>query len=359
MKNQFKNICLTINSLAPGGAEKQCLLLASLLKEQYNTWVVIIDDSPIYPGHLDFLKESKTKYIFLEGKNIEKIKTFRRFLKDNKIELIFSYLPKDIMISTLAGWGIVKKHFGGIRNALMEKSKIRMLKFFHNYLLDGSISNCASGKTFFSRQGLKQKKIYVIPNGIKIDTLPQTRTPSPEIKISTFGRLVDQKDFQTAIKAFIYLRREIPISTTKISLTIVGSGPLEKTLQDQIDQASMRKYITIISDAKDVGEILRQTDIYLCTSLYEGVSNAIMEAMAYSLPIVATDAGDNKLLVNLGENGFITALGDHIGIGNALKELIEDPEKRLSFGRKSYSILKNNHDLPVFKQRYLTFLNEL
>ncbi|MCB0668264.1 MAG: glycosyltransferase [Saprospiraceae bacterium] len=359
MTEGVKNICLTITSLAPGGAEKQCLLLASLLQEWYNVYLVIIDDQPTYQGHLDFISIKDLNHIFLEGHSLKKITTLRDFLVQNNIDLIFSYLPRDIIFSAIAGRGIVKKHIGGIRNALMEKSKIRFLRFFHNHLLSASISNCASGKDFFSSKGLQADKIHVIPNGIKIDTIPFRRLESESITITTMGRLVAQKDFPTAISSLDYLRTILPDNGPRLKLQIVGYGPLEEDLRQQIALAGLADNVKVITDAQDLSTVLKNSDIYLCTSIFEGVSNAILEAMAQSLPVIATDAGDNKLLVNHGINGYICGIRDHIGIGNALKLLIVDYKKRIDFGEKSYEILKKNHDLTVFRDRYLHFISEI
>lgn len=358
-QNGIKNICLTINSLASGGAEKQCLLLASLLKDTYRIQVVIIDDQPVYQGHLDFLHENNIDHIFLKGKTLEKITSLRSLLRKNHTDIVFSYLPRDIAVSAIAGHGIVKKHIGGIRNALMEKTKIRILKFFHNRLLDASISNCVSGKEFFSQQGLRADKIFVIPNGIYIENQPLRRQDSRPITISSLGRLVEQKDFETAIKSISYLQSIIDSSRIQVKLNIVGNGPLKEKLQNKIIELGLLDSICIIHNATNLGSILLKTDIYLCTSIFEGVSNAIMEAMAHSLPIVATDAGDNKMLVKHGINGYIFPLKDHIGIGNALKELIDDYDKRISYGLKSHDILKHNHDVSVFRDRYLKFIEDL
>ena len=144
-----------------------------------------------------------------------------------------------------------------------------------------------------------------------------------------------------------------------IKLQIVGSGPMQQYLQKIISDGGLEDEIVIINNASDLSAILRNTDIYLCTSIFEGVSNAIMEAMAHSLPVVATNAGDNKLLVRDNLNGYILPIKDHIGIGNALSTLMSDYRKRLAFGKKSYELLKQNHEQSVFRDRYLNFITEI
>ena len=87
-----------------------------------------------------------------------------------------------------------------------------------------------------------------------------------------------------------------------------------------------------MGNPSNLDEYLSKSDIYLSTSLFEGLSNSIMEAMAYSLPIIATDVGDNNYLVQDGYNGFVTNVKDVDEIAKKLLSLVIDKEKRLKMG---------------------------
>ena len=78
-----------------------------------------------------------------------------------------------------------------------------------------------------------------------------------------------------------------------------------------------------------------------------------MEGMNANLPIVCTDVGDNRFLVENDENGYICKPGDYQGIANALWVLVEDAKKRNRFGRRSKEILSLNYNMEIFGQRYL------
>ena len=105
----------------------------------------------------------------------------------------------------------------------------------------------------------------------------------------------------------------------------------------------------------NIPELLEGADVYLCTSLYEGTSNAILEAMNANLPIVATDVGDNYLLVEKGKNGYLTQTGDYQGLGDSLMRLNED-RMRVDMGRESKRILTDNDSMESFKSNYMNLL---
>lgn len=352
-----KSILLTITSLAPGGAEKQCLLLAKILQDHYHVHLVVIDDAPQHQGHLHFMEEHGLLCTFLAGGIFQKIKQLRHLLRELSCDLILSYLPKDIMIASLANIFHGAKHIGGIRNANMPRAKRRALRMFHNHMLTASVSNSHSGKKFFAEDGFREKKITVIPNGIAIPSRKHQQRTRDLITISTLGRLVEQKDFGTALKAFDYLLSKVP-NPHQIELRIVGSGEEESKLREKTRELGIQHNVIFITNAHDMQPILESTDIYLCTSLFEGLSNAVMEAMTYCLPIVATEAGDNDKLVLPSRNGYICALQDEIGIGNALLYLVESPERREAFGKCSFDHIKSNYNLERFANRYLSLLAE-
>ncbi|NND34453.1 MAG: glycosyltransferase, partial [Saprospiraceae bacterium] len=342
---KIRKIGLTLTSLASGGAEKQCLLLASMLQNYYEVLVIVVDDKPKHKIHLSFISDHKLKVIFLKGMIPKKITQLRRLVKREGIDLILSYLPKDIILTSLAVGSKVSFHVGGIRNARMNIFKRNILKEVHNRKLVASISNCHSGKDFFSRNGFESSKITVIPNGIKIDTTPIQRADNGKITITSLGRLVDQKDYLTAIRSIGHLLKLVAEKDLQVQYRIVGDGPDRVKIQQQINRLGLSPYITIHTEVTEIPEILKGSDIYLCTSLYEGVSNAIMEAMVHSLPIVATDAGDNSILVRNNINGYVLRQRDEIGIGNALERLIHSSTLRRRMGAASFEHISSEFNL--------------
>lgn len=100
----------------------------------------------------------------------------------------------------------------------------------------------------------------------------------------------------------------------------------------------------------------RNADIYISTSLFEGTSNSIMEALNWSLPVVATNVGDNDRLVINGENGYLLPVRDVDGFSASLNKLLDSIDLRNKMGVKSNQILRENYSMEVFEKRYLDLI---
>jgi len=348
-----KNICITISSLVSGGAEKQCLLLAKSLQKHHNIVVVVIKPEPIFPRHMDEIEKNNISIKVLTGSYMKRFIDFTSFLKTNKCEIVFSYLPLDITFSAICGrLAGVPYVVGGIRNDRIPKIKVSVLRFLHNRVLDYSISNSFGAYRFFTRKGFDKNKLMVIPNGIEIDSLPITRPSKEEIVIASLGRFVKQKDYETALKSISYLKEQLVLKK-KIKYWVIGHGPEHEVIKGLAKSYGLSDEIRIIVAPENPLEMLRQSDIYLCTSVYEGLSNSIMEAISYSLPIVATRVGDNDRLVKHDENGWLVEPKDYKSIARYLHKLIHSTEDRNRMGKNGYQHLKAGYGYDRFQSRYL------
>ena len=112
----------------------------------------------------------------------------------------------------------------------------------------------------------------------------------------------------------------------------------------------------IFINPDNIPELLDAADIYLSTSLIEGTSNSIMEAMNASLPIVATNVGDNPYLVEGGRNGFLLSTGDVTGLAHKMEELAKDALLRQQMGKESLNILRRNYSAEAFRNNYLKII---
>ena len=354
-----KNICITINSLGPGGAEKQCLLLAKALKQYHNIILVILEPQPVYQPRIEMIEKEDIRHKYLTKNPIKKVVEFTNFLKKRKIDIIFSFLPKDTILSAICGKAAnVPYIFGGIRNSHVAWIKYVTLKLNNNHLLSYTIANNYAAYNASIEFGFK-KTVFVIPNGIVIRPIPKRQKSDKNlITIISLGRLVNQKDYDTAIKSIAHLKQ---VLNKKYSLKykIVGQGSEQDSIVDTIKKYDVTEEVELITDATDIYGLLETSDIYLCTSTFEGISNSIMEAMNCGLPIVATDAGDNSRLVLDGKNGFITAIGSYKKISQHLARLIESSELREQLGLASYNHLNDNYSYHAFQKKYLNLIENI
>lgn len=354
-----KNICITINSLAPGGAEKQCLLLAKALKPYHNPFVVILKPRPVDKKHLKVLEEEELNHIFLTNNTIKRAFEFTSFLKKRNIDIIFSFLPMDTIWGGICGRAAgVPYVFGGIRSSYLPWIKSVSLRLINNYLLNYTIANNYTAYYSGIKSGFKNK-ILVVPNGIEIRQLPQRKKlDGKTITIISVGRLVKSKAYETAIKCIAELKKVLK-KNQKVIYKIVGQGPELTSIFANIEKYDVKEEVEIITDTSNVYKLLESSDIYLSTTTFEGISNAIMEAMNCGLPLVVTDAGDNSLLVRNGQNGFLTAINDYEDMAAHLYHLIETPAMRHQMGLESYDHLVKNFSYTAFQDKYLKLIEHI
>lgn len=168
--------------------------------------------------------------------------------------------------------------------------------------------------------------------------------------IITVGRFDPQKDYETLIAGVALLERN------DFRLSIVGYGSLEGQIRNWVKEYGIEKKSDIYIKPNNVFELEQNADIYLSTSLFEGTSNSIMEALNWSLPVVATNVGDNDHLVIDGENGFLHPIGDVNGIAASLCRLLDSSDLRNKMGQKSNQILRESYSLELFERRYMDLI---
>lgn len=354
------NIAIFIPTLKSGGAEKQALLLAKTLTDSLiNNIYLIVLHGEYTPSHNNIQIINKTirlKIYYLKGSLVSRLIYFTRIIKQEKIDIIFNYLTScDIYGAIVGRICKIKNIYGGIRNSRLSKDKIIAERIIHNFISTKTICNCYSGVEYLKTKGFCEKKFITIPNcyeGIDAVTIKKDN----EIKtIITVGRFVPEKDYFTAIKSIYNLNK----IRSDFIYKIVGYGKLEGQIKEWRKEFDLEDKIQIIISPNNIAELLKEADIYLSTSLYEGTSNSILEAMNACNPIIATNVGDNDKMVIDNKNGYIVSVGDSNSIALYLDKLMSDYNMRIDFGKYSHSILKENYSEAIFRNNYLNLINSL
>lgn len=178
-------------------------------------------------------------------------------------------------------------------------------------------------------------EFILIPNGVETARFkPIDRIPNPKVKILFIGRLIPRKGFQRVVKALPALRR---LAHVPFEIEVVGSGaarPHLDTLAEELGVADLIKYIgTVPYDQLE--KAYQYADIFVLTSLSEGMPSVILEAMGCALPVIASDVGGNNEIVKEGENGFLIKGDDVDLIAQRLATLINDLPTRTRMGANS------------------------
>lgn len=347
-------IAILIPTIKPGGAEKQAALLASTLSQEHDVHFVSLYGQRNHSVIVKrFLEKSHVSIHYLEGSFFKRWNAYRKLLKNQNINIAFNYLTVcDVLGAVVEKIAGVKTVYNGIRNSRLAPAKVLLEWFAHNFVADYTIYNCNSGAEYFEKKGFCKKKTIVIHNCFPNICDPIERADKPIKTIITVGRFEAQKDYLTAIKSISYLRNR----RTDFRFTIIGHGHLEQHIRRWIDEYGLSTYTDVYIAPNNVQEILKDADIYLSTSLFEGTSNSIMEAMNWSIPVVATNVGDNYVLVEHQRGGYLTDVGDYRAISNYMEDLLSSYHKRIEMGLHCHENLLNFSEI-TFKKHFSTILN--
>lgn len=352
----LKNIAILIPTINAGGAEKQASLLASILSKKYNVCIILYSgEQDTNATNVKRLEDANIRILKLIGGTIAKAKELKSILANENIEILFNYLTKPNVIGAIAGKKVgVKRIYNGIRNSRIDWWKLILERFAHNHYATATIYNCYSGEEYFSSKGLKKDKAIVIPNCFPNIAEPIVREDKDVKHIVTVGRFVPQKDYKTIIRTIACLKE----LRKDFVMDVIGYGEEEQNIRNWIKEYGVEDYIKIYIRPNNVQDIVRDADIYLSTSLFEGTSNSIMEALNWSLPVVATNVGDNNHLVIDGANGTLHSIGDAKGMAESIAKLIGNYELRKKYGIASNKNLRENYSMEIFEEKYLKLIEE-
>jgi len=351
-------ITIIIPSLLSGGAEKQSVFLAKVLSLYYKVSFIVLKGNQVEAKFMDILKHSTVDIILLKGNLFKKSINIFLHLRKNHTDLIFSYLASgnffNAVIGSISG---VKYRLGGIRASELSSNKIAFERLFHNYFNTSTISNNFSAVDGLSKAGFRRDKFHVIHNAFDLKQAPILRERKMTINIISVGRFVTPKDYFTALLSIKNLLEQENIPP--FVYNIVGYGVLESDIRYKVKELGLEKVVKLIIKPDNLEDYFKEADIYLSTSLFEGLSNSVMEALSFSLPVVATPVGDMEYLVKQDENGFLCEMKNPQDITSKLSVLIKDYELRKKMGLKSYEIIARNFSMGKFEKNYIEFINKL
>lgn len=210
--------------------------------------------------------------------------------------------------------------------------------------------------------GISKDRILVLPNVIDLETFDhQIAYPSLDfapsngcVRVITVARLVQVKRLERFLQALSMAIQEEP----SLQGVIVGDGPLRAALRETAEQLGLQPdqaggHIWFLGERSDIPNLLCQADIAVLTSDREGFPNVLLEAMAASIPIVSTRAGETRTLVQEGQNGYLVPFDDVRALANHLVRLARSPELRQTLGRQGRAIVESTYSYPQLEHNLI------
>ena len=174
-----------------------------------------------------------------------------------------------------------------------------------------------------------------------------------EIVIGSVGRMAEVKDFPGLTRAFLRLLELAPEAHARARLVIVGEGAARATCLALLKQAQAEQLAWLPGSRNDVAQIMSQFDLFVLSSLGEGISNTILEAMACGLPVVATAVGGNGELVDAGVTGALVPPADPEAMAQALLKYYRDSARVRAHGAAGRAKIETQFSMTSMVSGYL------
>lgn len=212
--------------------------------------------------------------------------------------------------------------------------------------------------TILADKGVYKDNINVILNGVAINSSQKSEefnSADSRIKLITVGRLHEQKGYPYLIDAVDILRN----NNYDIELTIVGDGPERGHLEDIIRKKKLTGIVKLAGYSDDPQSYLMNSHIFISSSIYEGLSLAIAEAMAIGLPVIATRTSGSEDIITDKEDGLIIETKNVSQLVESVKLLISDDKLRSSISIKARAKIANKFDIEKVVDKYYQLYTSL
>ncbi|MEN6449676.1 MAG: glycosyltransferase, partial [Thermoguttaceae bacterium] len=226
------------------------------------------------------------------------------------------------------------------------------------------VVNSEGVKDFYVRHGTPSDRVRVIPNGVAspppADTtrrqmLAELGLPEGSRIIGAVGRLWPQKRLKDAIWAAELLR----VIRDDVHLLVIGDGPQRDLLRRYAHQVGVGKKVHFLGQRNDVARLLPHFDLLWSSSGYEGQSNAILEAMAAGIPIVATDIPGTRELVVPDVTGYLVPVGDRAALAKYAERLLNDAALAARLGAAARERVDREFSVSAMIDRHIALYREL
>ncbi|MBR6729510.1 MAG: glycosyltransferase [Clostridia bacterium] len=332
-------IIIIVRDMSMGGSQKVAINLAEWIMTQTSSSVQILalqnTNQQIYDlQKIDFYVLNKEK----------KIRQLRAHLKKEAPDIVLTLGVPLSVITVPACLGIKTKHIISERNNPATFTGKKITKIISRILMhkaEGYVFQTTDARDFYGGRIAKQSK--VIPNPLfNTENMPAQPFDGPRKKtIVSVGRLNTQKNQKMLIEAFAEIADRYP----EYRLVIWGEGPEETGLKALIEKLQVSQRVILPGPSRKVLQEIYQDSVFVLPSDFEGMPNALMEALALGLPCISTDCpcGGPRALIRNMENGILVPVNDKEALKDKLCYLLEHPQEAQTMGAKAFTIREEYH----------------
>lgn len=362
-----RKIVFHLNCLEQGGAERVVTNLANRFAVEGYQVIIATEwygenefqvDSTVRRVHVGLREGDEKKHHLIQF--LLRVKYLREFLKKEKPDILIPFARKSLYRGLTAAYFIkipilISVRTDPAQHYIRKSDKIQMRLLFPR--ADGCVFQTEGARKFFAPQLQNNSRIILNPINEKYIGVPEPAKRTKTVVQS--GRLVDFKNQPMLIRAFVKVHEKHP----DYDLKIYGGDSYDGTkeiLEDLIRQNGAQDYIRLMGASDSLEKDLANAALYAFTSDWEGLPNALMEAMALGLPIVATDCpcGGPRTIMTHEADGLLIPIKDEQALVDGINRLIENPELARQLGRQARKIAERANSQAVFEQ-WRDYIEEL
>lgn len=345
-KSYDRKLAFYIGSLNKGGAERVFVNLAEyFLNQDYSVLMVTQykkeDEYTLNQGIKrvisDITPQETTKSRIVNF--YRRMRRLRRIWKTEQPDLVLSCVGKNNFMTVVTTMFTKTKPVVSVVGEAREEYPNLIMKILADILFpyaSGVILQTERSKSFFSKR--VGKTSVILPNSLNPLFIRERFRGEREKRIVSVGRLDANKNHEMIIRAFSSLAKLYP----EYTLTIYGEGELHGYLQDLIDSLGLAEKVFLPGIIPNVADNIEKAALFILASYSEGISNALIEAMALGLPVIATDvpSGGTVELITHRVNGWIIPPGDQNALEEAVNAILSDGGLADSLGNEAAKIQK-------------------
>lgn len=331
-----KRILFYLSDLEKGGAQRVICNLANYLVNSYEVSIITTKESQakyLLNNNIKVynlkIKESKYRFANIFRRLYKLISLIRTINPDITITFLTSEIYRILIVKPFINSKViisVRNDPNGIYNTKMKRRVINLLL----RLTDGAVFQTHEAKSFFTKK--VYKKSTIIMNPINENFIKPLYKGKRKKEIVAVGKLFEQKNHKLLINSFSKIVDKFP----DYKLVIYGEGILRANLEEQVKNLCLEDKVLLPGISNNIVDSIYDSSLFVLSSDFEGVSNALLEALSLGLPVISTDCsgGGAREIINHGINGLLVPVND-------VNELAESIERVLSDEKLSRSLSEN------------------
>lgn len=359
------NIVHMFNYLGHAGTEISVLNVISELRDKANITIVYSKDGP---GRKLF-EENDIPLVQIEMNStfdIKAAKVLKKYCIDNKVDIIHTHFLREHSIAVLSKYFGNKSKIINSRHMLIENSKsVILLNKILSKKTDSIIAVSKAVEQKLINEGIPKNKIVYIPNGINLekwnepskkDIRKEYNIDKDTILITSVARFRWEKGhkfFIDSIRTFYDIMEREKINR-KVTFLLVGDGATLEDIKAYSKKLCLENHIIFTGFKDNISDFLKNSDCFICHSQYEAFGISILEAMACKLPVISTDSGGTREIINNDlQNGFLVSYGDKEALAKQMLEIVLNDELRNKIGENAYNSIASRYDLKTVAEKTL------